>query len=316
MFRPREPLPAATVEDALAIAVLTAMTVASTGCVRAYATHGVADAVSASGITYASDDDPELIAGAVPFGLKTMEGVLELQPEHSGLLLALTSGFTEYAFAFIEQPADEIADSSIDKATAMRKRARKLYLRARGYGFRGLEVAHPGFEKLWATDKEKALAALEKADVPILYWTAASWGLAIGAAKDDPEALADFPDVGRLAKRALALDEAWNRGTLHEFFITYEMSAPDGSPKSARAHFERAVALSEGKRAGPFVSMAESVVVKEQNVREFKALLGKALAIDTSEKTEDRLANVIMQRRARRLLNATGDLFLDDEGKS
>jgi hypothetical protein len=50
--------------------------------------------------------------------------------------------------------------------------------------------------------------------------------------------------------------------------------------------------------------------VKEQNAKEFRELLEKALAIDVDRRPEDRLANVIMQRRARRLLARIEDLFL------
>ena len=35
-----------------------------------------ASALTSGGDTYATDDDPELVRDAVPFGLKTMEAVL------------------------------------------------------------------------------------------------------------------------------------------------------------------------------------------------------------------------------------------------
>lgn len=281
------------------------------GC-ASIATGALADALSGSGGSFATDDDPELVGDAIPFALKTMESVLVEQPEHLGLLTALASGFAQYGYAFVEQDADRIADSDIDRALAMRLRARKLYLRAKEYGMRGLEVAHPGVRAKLAAGAPDALAELEKDDVPLLYWTAAAWGLAIGAAKDDPAIFADFPRIGPLAKRALELDPDWNRGALHELFITYEASAPEGSVQKARAHFERAVALSGGLRAGPFVTLAEKVSVKEQNAKEFRLLLDRALAIDLDASPEDRLANVLVKRRAERLKKASADLFLDD----
>ena len=54
--------------------------------------------------------------------------------------------------------------------------------------------------------------------------------------------------------------------------------------------------------------------VKEQNAKEFHELLNKALAIDVNDSPEDRLANVLMQRRAAWLLKMSGDLFLEDTG--
>ena len=55
----------------------------------------VSHAVAESGSTYATDDDPELVRGAVPFGLKTMEGLLAENPDHEGLLRALAGNFTQ-----------------------------------------------------------------------------------------------------------------------------------------------------------------------------------------------------------------------------
>lgn len=281
------------------------------GC-KSLATGALADALSGSGGAYATDDDPELVAGAVPFGLKTMEGVLVEEPEHVGLLTALASGFAQYGYAFVEQEADRVMEHDVDRAVALRKRAHRLYVRALGYGMRGLAVEHPGFRDAYMKETDATLASTTAADVPLLYWTAAAWGLAIGTAKEDPAVFADLPKVAPLARRALALDESWNRGTLHELFISLEASIPDGNLERAREHFARAIALSGGTRAGPYVTLAEKVSVKQQNAREFHELLDKALAVDLDASPEDRLANVIMKRRAERLKKLSGDLFLED----
>ena len=267
-----------------------------------------------SGTVYASDDDPELVRDAVPFALKTMEGVLVEQPEHVGLLLALASGFTQYGYAFIQQDADAMAATDIDRSLELQQRAKKLYLRARGYALRALEVRHKGFADRAKNDLDGALASMSVEDVPALYWLAASWGLAISASKDNPEMLADFPTVEKLARRALALDEAWNQGSLHELMLSIEAASPHGSKQRAREHFEKAIAISKASKAGPYVSMAESVSVKEQKAKEFNELLDKALGVDVDAHPEDRLANTVMQRRAKRLKAAAEDLFLEPEG--
>ena len=87
--------------------------------------------------------------------------------------------------------------------------------------------------------------------------------------------------------------------------------AMGGSPERARQHFERAVALSGGQRASTFVSLAESVSVSEQDRAEFERLLESALAIDPDNAPSGRLANIIAQRRARRLQLKVDDLFLE-----
>src|SRR6185369_1708316 len=113
------------------------------GCsIRRYAINKAADALAASGSTFASDDDPDLVKAATPFSLKLMESLLAESPRHSGLLLATASGFTQYAYAFVHEDADELEETNFAAATAMHARARRLYLRARDYGLRGLDVAH------------------------------------------------------------------------------------------------------------------------------------------------------------------------------
>lgn len=275
----------------------------------------VADAMAGTGGAFARDEDPELVEAAVPFGLKTMEAILDEKPEHRGLLLALASGFVQYGVAFVDQRADRIEEQSFEEAEALRLRSRKLFRRALRYGLRNLEVEYEGFEAGLRTNREATLAKVEKEDVPALYWTAAAYGLYISRSKSNMDAVADLPIVRALADRALALDPDWNRGTLHELMISLEASLPEGSRERARQHFEKAVALAGGSKVGPYVTLAEAVCVKEQNAGEFHRLLDIALAIDVEAFPDQRLANVIMQRRARRLKATSGDLFLEDVGE-
>jgi predicted anti-sigma-YlaC factor YlaD len=286
------------------------------GC-RSAALSFAAGAVAGSGTTYASDEDPELVRDAVPFGLKTMEGLLEKNPKHEELLLALASGFTQYGYAFVQADAD-VADlrGDLDVARAGRERARKLYLRAREYGLRGLDVRREGIAaKLrgGAKDARAALADCEKDDVPLLYWTASAWTLAIAASKGEMALVAELPVPVAMMERALALDEAWADGSIHEFFVVFDATrsaAEGGGPDRARGHLERALALSMNKKLGPRVSWAEGVLVQRQDRDEFTRVLEEVLRADPGQVPRFRLANIIAQRRARVLLAHADDLFL------
>jgi len=282
------------------------------GCsVKKMAVNKLGDALAQSGPTFASDDDPELVKAAVPFALKLMESLLAESPEHEGLLFATSSGFTQYAFAFVQQEADELEEH--DHAQAMRQRARRLYLRARNYGLRGLESRHRGFSEALQGDPRRALRNTRKSDVPLLYWTAVSWGAAISVLKDDPDLIADVAVVEALIDRALALEADFDHGAIYTFLIGYELSrqgAEGDAEARARAHFERAMELSGGQQAGPLVALAEAVSVQNQDVTEFQELLNQALAIDPDARPEWRLVNLIMQQRAAWLLARTEDLFL------
>ena len=117
--------------------------------------------------------------------------MLAESPNHRGLLLAAASGFTEYAYAYVQPEADETAATSVGRSATIKARARRLYLRARNYGMRGLDARHSGFGRRLAADPADAVRTAQKADVPLLYWTAAAWGAAIAVSKDDLDLVAD-----------------------------------------------------------------------------------------------------------------------------
>ena len=288
-----------------------------TGCsIKKMAVNKLGNGLASGGTVFASDDDPELIRAAVPFSLKLMESLLAENPRHAGLLFATASGFTQYAFAFVQQDADEMEDKDAAVAEAMRQRARRLYVRARNYGLRGLALAHPNFEKELRQNPKTALRTTTRNEVPLLYWTAASWGSAISLSKDDPQLISEVPQVEALIDRALELDEAWNEGALHGFLVSYEMSrqgAAGDAAERSRKHFTRAMELAGGKQAGPLVSYAESVCMQKQDLKQFESLLNQALAINADTHPNYRLVNLVMQRRARWLLSKKEDLFLIPE---
>lgn len=305
----------ALVAKGYALFVAITLSLASSGCsVRNLAVNSMGDALAASGSGFGSDDDPELVGAAAPFSLKLMESVLAETPSHRGLLLAATQGFVQYAYAYVELRADELEDTDIRAAYAQRERARRLYLRARNYGLRGLEAAHPGLTQALKADPVAAVARTTKEDVATLYWTGVAWAAAISLSKDDPFLIADLPVAEALVRRALALEETYDHGTIHVFLISYEMSRAGLSaeaPAMARRHFARAVELTGGQHAAPYVTLAESVSISERNRKEFEQLLARALKLDAAAKPEWRLVNTVMQQRARWLLARTDKLFAD-----
>lgn len=291
--------------------VLTLLALSSPGC--AIVINKAAKSLSSGSSVYATDDDPDLVWEAVPFALKTIEGFLVQSPNNRNLLLAAARGFTQYAYGHLQQDADFAEANDLAVATALRTRARKMYLRALDYGFRGLEVDFPNFRVQLRQDPQATVSKLRKVHVPLIYWTASAWGAAIAISKDDAELAADQNLAEALMRRALALDEAWEHGSIHDFFIAYEAgrSSVGGSLAQAREHFERAKQLSQGTRIAPLVSCAETVSVSSQNRKEFQSLLQEALAFDTSKATETRVENLIAQRRAKWLLGRIDELFIE-----
>lgn len=294
---------------------ITAALVLGSGCsVRRLAANKFANALAAGGSTFASDNDPELVAQALPFSLKLMESLLAETPRHAGLLRAASSGFTQYAYAFVQFEAERVEDTDLDRARELQARAKALYLRARDYGLRALEVAHAGFTRALEADPHAAVRRLtHAADVPAMYWVAAASAAAIAVDKTDAALIADLPRIAALLDRALELDETFDSGALHSLFITFETVRQDregDAAARARHHLERAVALSGGQLAGPYVAFAEAVCVPAEDRDGFVAQIERALAVNPDAKPELRLANLVTQKRARWLHSRVDRIFL------
>jgi len=294
--------------------------VLSTGCgaMRRAQVRGVARVLSGPSETnvFAEDDDPELIRDALPFALKTYETLLASDPKNQDLFLATAAGFVTYANAFIQTDAEKSEEVDFRLSQHLRKRAAKLYLRGRNYALDGLSLDYPDFEGRLRVDPEQVLQALSLKDVPLLYWAGAGWAGAISSDPSNMSLVAELPTVDAMMRRALRLDEDFNYGTIHEFFIVYEGSrseAMGGSLERAQEHFDRAVILTQGKKASPYIALASSVAVRQQDYGMFKELLQKALEIDTDAVPKWRLANILAQDKAKWLLHHSPDLFIEYE---
>jgi len=286
------------------------------GCsLKKMAIKTVADSLSEGTSSFATDDDPQLIKDALPFGLKTLEGLLAQLPTHRPLLRSVAAGFTSYSAAFIQPEIRALEDVDLDRGREEKVRARRMFLRARDYGLRALEVAYPNMRQKLAQDPKPALAKTVKKDVPDLYWTAAAWGSAISLGKDQMDLVADVPIVDALIHRALELDEPWDAGSLTEFMIAFETrgDAQGGSLDRARTYFDRTMELAQGKRISPLVSLAENVSITIQNRAEFEKLLDEAIAFDCDKYPETRLVNLLAQKHARQLKALAGSLFLEEK---
>lgn len=301
---------------ALALLALACVVMAAPGCaLKRIAINSVANSLAESGDSFASDPDPELIRDAVPFSLKLVESLLAEVPKHRGLLLTACSGFTQYAYAFVDGEAEMLKRDDYARYVKLEDRARKMYLRGRDHCLRSLELGYPGITRRLADDPARAVAVLQKKDVPLMYWTAASWGKAVALSLDRPALAGDFPIVQALAQRALALDESFNGGAIHEMMITLESLPEDMGGDRGRAlrHYERALELAKGNAAGPHVSYAVGVLIPQQRREEFVALLTKALDVDVDREPKLRLANLLAQQYAQYLLDHLDDLFLSDK---
>ena len=299
---------------ALAAVLLPICLASSTACsLKKMAVNTVANTLSEVGSTFTSDEDVQLVGDALPFALKFYESILESTPRHQGLLLATCSAFTQYSYAYVETAAEALPSVRSTEIQTLRDRALNLYLRGRGYCFRAINARFgAGSSEALLQQPETVLARAKREDVPLLYWTAASWGAAIYLGLDRPDIAIDLPMIRVLADRAIALDDGWGTGTLHELFITLD-SLPEvlgGDPVRAKAHFDKAVALQKGLSPGPYVALSSSAV-NNRDRAEFERLLKLALAVDPDKNPATRLVTLITQKRARLMLEHIDEKFVN-----
>jgi predicted anti-sigma-YlaC factor YlaD len=285
---------------------------------RKLATNSIANALSTEGsLVFIGEDDPELVGDALPFALKLYESLLEKAPDNLPLAVATGKAFALYAFAFVQSPAERLGNADLEKKKEELLRAKRLFLRGRDYLLAGLDGKYPGFGKqIKSGSTDSALSRVSMSDTTALYWAGVSWVGAIMADKFDFGMLLGLKRAVSLIDKVASFNDEYGQGAVHEFYISYFGSLPGsmgGSEQKARDHFARAVELSQGKTASPYVSLATSISVKNQNVDEFRDLLGKALAVDVSERSANRLANIISRRKAQWLLDHIDDYFLSAE---
>ncbi len=289
----------------------------STGCsINKMAMNKVADmlAGNGSGTVFTSDNDPEFIGDALPFAIKFYESIMMSVPDHSGLVVTTGSMYIMYANAFLHTPASMMKEEDYIKQEHLMARAKNLYLRGRDIILRGMERRYPGFmDLLKKKDFKKIEKIMVKKDAPFLYWSAAGW---VGAFSIDPfdmELGITLPRAAGLMDLVLKVDPDFEKSSVHDFYISYYGSLPEymgGSNEKAREHFRKSIECSKGKLIAPYVSLATSVSVKTQNLKEFRKLLKKATEFDVETNPKSRLVNIINKQKAKWYLENEEDLFL------
>jgi len=275
------------------------------------AINAVSNALTGTGSAdvFTTDNDPELVGAALPFAIKMYETLLSQNPNHQGLLLTTGSLFVMYANAFVQGPAEMLdpVDFYHERRIAL-DRAKRLYLRGHDILNTAMEKRFSGFSASRADDGslQALLRRARRADVPLLYWTAASGLAAYSIDVFDFVLGASIPKWKIMMARAYELYPDFNNGAINEFYILFYASLPPhmgGDMAQAEVHFRRAVERTGGLAAGPFVSYAWVVYRPAQDFYAFRDYMERALAIDVDENPSIRLVNILAQRRARHLLD-------------
>lgn len=244
-----------------------------------------------------NSDDPAVIRDGAPAYLIMLDALGQdgTNPE---LLRASAALNSAYATAFVEDPARRRNFT----AKALRLAARAACLDV-AWLCEARELPFAEFERRTAT--------LTARDVPAAYALATAWAGWIQARSDDWNAVADLGRVKPLMARLVALDEGYENGGPRLYMGVFETLLPPalgGKPELGRAHFERVLAITEGRHLLAKVFFAESYARLVFDRELHDGLLGEVLAADPRIDGLT-LMNAIAQQQARALLASADDYF-------
>ena len=262
------------------------------------------------------EEDFEVAQDAIPAQLKLIEGFLESSPNNRRLLKLLARGWGNYTFGFIEDGIEEVKESDPDRAEVLTIRGRGLYLRGMNYGLRLLALNDDRFPAVMDQSPEALEIVLKSINdpdlVPALFWTGFGLAGAVNLGRDQPELIVRLPQVELLFKRVLELDERFFYAGPHlalGSFYASRIALFGGDLEKGRDHFERGIQLTNGTFLMHKVLYALYYAHHTQNRELFEQLLNEVVDTPTNILPEQRLANVIAQRRAQRYLSWADDLF-------
>jgi hypothetical protein len=291
-----EPTLSRSFESAVALLVLAGW-LALPGCAWtvARATRGVAENLSAATLNH---PDPETVRQGAPAFLLAMDGLIAGDPDNPSLLIAGSRLYGAYVSAFVAEP----------------ERAMTLSDRSLGYAHRALCTRDRQLCEATSRPFGEFAARLAKArasDIEALYSFSLAWAVWIQTHSSDWNAIAELPKVEAAFERVLSFEEPYDSGNAHLYLgvlYTQRPASMGGKPEVGREHFERAIALSEGRNLLAKVLFAKQYARLVFDRALHDRLLEEVLAADP-EAAGLTLSNVLAQQQARILLADSSDFF-------
>ncbi len=248
--------------------------------------------------TILEHDDSETIKQAMPAYMVLVSSMIRSDPDNVGLLMSGAKLYGAYASVFVEN----------------KDRQRVLSARAFEYASHALCVTRPtscDMRKNSYHQFELSLEQFNKADAGVLFSLGSAWAGLIQASSTDWNAIAELPRAKAVIERVLQLDETINNGDAHIYMGVMQSLLPEsmgGKPELARQHFERAIKISTGVNLMARLMYAEKYARLVFNRELHDSLLKEILETDIS-KSDNRLIDVVVQERARKLLANADDYF-------
>ena len=270
------------------------------GCIQTIAIRSMGGIMDNGFQAFNEESDLQLAHESLGSNLKLLEALIKSDPENTQFLLYACQGYAAYALAFAE-------DDSVE-------RARVFYLRAKEYGLRILRQDSRFAQALKQGEGElrQALAGMGKDDVPAVFWTALSWGSYANISRTDLNALADLGKINAMIEFAREKDPAFYFGGPDMLAGAIGASTPaslGGKPEEARAHFEKAIAVTDGRFLLVHVYYARTYCTGTLNQELFDKLLQHVAETPVDALPGAEFANALAKRKALLLKAKESDLF-------
>ena len=246
-----------------------------------------------------NQDDPEIVEAGAPAYLLMLDALILSYPEKPSFLLSGAQLYGAYAGVFAKDEAQ--AKSMADKALGYAKRA--LCEESQ----EACELMDKPVDEL----KTSLYANYDEDELELFYAYGAAWAGWIQANTDNWNAIAQVGKVTTLMRWVASLDEGYDNATVQVYLGVLETQLPPsvgGKPEIGKEHFEKAIALTEGKNL-----MAKLLYAKQYARLMFEQELHDQLlqeVLDADPVAEGlTLINRLAQRDAKILLAESADYF-------
>jgi tetratricopeptide (TPR) repeat protein len=289
----------------LAAAIGIALT--CSGCVKKILLNGQISSTREASPAINTLQDYEGARSVGQAGLGQLEGMHRLAPDNEDALFLLTRGWASVAFGFIEDEYEQAYEREDEPLSEYHlARARAAYQRAVHYGVQLLERTAQGFDAAKRNQETIRAWLVQNFDDPAqaedLLWIGYAWIGHASAAREEPAIVAELFIGIEIVKRALELDETVAYGTGHVVLGAYHARSAMAELDQAKQHFERAIALSQGRYLVAKLNYAQRYYCAKGDRAGYERTLNEVLAAGDPLPAA-RLQNVIAKRRARRYLS-------------
>ena len=237
-------------------------------------------------------------------GLTQLEGLYELAPHNDDILRLLNAGWgsTTFAFTLTDLEMAMIADDE-EEFEFQRRRGRAGFARAKFYGEELLKRRADGFEEAKLNAESIRAWLVENFDEPEdaedLLWLSFAWMTHVASSMDIPEIVAEMYIGVALAERVIELNEREGYGTAHIILGIYYSHSGEQDVKRAKQHFDRGIALEDGKYLPPMLGLATGYHCAAGNKVGYFDTLREVIRIGEQDPMpEARLSNLLAMRRA------------------